>query len=224
MPMQTWVKGLALGALAVTLSCGLVGCSANPHAERDSSRYGVNRVEIAPNVQLHRMPRWDNKNIDVDGDGDREHLAGRNSINNPSVDLRSMASPGGSADMTNGLYPYTFTADRIADLVHSIDGVANARALIAGQTLIVGMNVERGIKPQAKNELTQLARQRILVQAPEFKRVHITAEKPLVRRIQRIADEMRAGHSLTMFNDEVMDLTNRIPAVAPDASPAIPVS
>jgi len=213
------VKGLAAVLLAALLAGG---CTANPHAARDDNRYGVNTVEIAPNTQLVRTPQWDNRNIDMDGDGDREHLSGRNSINNPSVDLRSMTNPGGSVDMTSGIYPHTFTADRIADLANTVDGVANARCLLAGQTAILGVNLKRGIRPQQRDEIIQLVRQRILVQAPEFQRVHITTDRPLTRRIQRLADEMRAGHSLTLFNDDVMDLTRQIPAIGPNASPALP--
>ena len=92
---------------------------------------------------------------------------------------------------------------------------------VAGQTLLLGMNLERGVKPQQQDDLVQLVRQRILVQAPEFKRVHITTDRAQTRRIQRIADEMRAGHSLTMFNDDVMELTRQIPPTGPGTMPAV---
>ncbi|KEO83370.1 YhcN/YlaJ family sporulation lipoprotein [Tumebacillus flagellatus] len=215
-----WVQGL-VALLALVTVTGASGCTQTAREKADN-RYGVNTVEIAPGQDLQRVPNWDNKNIDVDGDGDREHLSGRNNIANPSVDLRSFAHPGGGSDLTQGVYPHTFTADRIADLAHSVNGVANARALVIGQTAIVALNLDKGVRPEAQTGLIQTVRQRILVQAPEFKRVHITADRALHRRVQRIADEIRAGHSLSMFNDDIMDLTRRIPAIGPSMLPAVP--
>jgi hypothetical protein len=219
--MQTkkWVSGLALAMALVAV----VGCSpqAGSGTERDS-RYGTNTLEIGSNPDRQRMPQFDNKNIDVDGDGDREHVSGRNNISNPSVDLRSFAQPGGGSDLTNGVYPHTFTADRLTDLASSVNGVANSRALVVGRTAVLGINLERTVRPQQKGEIIQFVRQRVLVQAPEFQRVHISTDRALNRRIGRIADEIRAGHSLTMFNDDFMDLTKRIPAIGPSAMPAVP--
>lgn len=221
MNKRKWLTGLAAAMLLVPL----VGCTNADHDTAENGRYGINRntVENGTGQTLIRVPRWDNKQIDVDGDGDAEHISGRNQIGNPSVDLRSFAFPGGGArgsDMTNGVYPHTFTADRIADLAHSVNGVANARALVAGQTVIIGLNLERGVKPQQRGDLVKFVRQRVLVQAPEFQRVHITTDRALTRRIQRISDELRAGHSLTMFNDDVMELTRQVPAVGPNNMPA----
>ncbi|MBL0385410.1 YhcN/YlaJ family sporulation lipoprotein [Tumebacillus sp. ITR2] len=220
MQMNKWVRGLAVMLAVVTLT-GVTGCTKGAQEKADN-RYGINTVEIAPGQDLQKVPNWDNKNIDMDGDGDREHLSGRNNIANPSVDLRSFAHPGGGSDLTQGVYPHTFTADRIADLAHSVNGIANARALVIGQTAIVALNLDKGVKPEAQANLVQTVRQRILVQAPEFKRVHITADRALQRRVQRIADEIRSGHSLSMFNDDIMDLTRRIPAIGPSMAPAIP--
>ncbi|MGB8955125.1 MAG: YhcN/YlaJ family sporulation lipoprotein, partial [Tumebacillaceae bacterium] len=172
--------------------------------------------------QQINVPQWDGKQIDVDGDGDREHLSGRNNIGNPSVDLRSFATPGGGADHTQGIYPHTYTADKIAGLAHSVDGVQNARAIITGTTAIIGLNLDRGLNAGRQAAVTQFVRQRVLVQAPEFRRVHITSDKAQTRRIQRIADEMRAGHSLSMFSDDIAELTRTIPAVGPSSMPAVP--
>jgi YhcN/YlaJ family sporulation lipoprotein len=220
MQKNKWVQGLAV-MLAVVALTSMTGCTKGAQNGSDN-RYGVNTVEIAPGQEMHRVPNWDNKNIDVDGDGDREHLAGRNNIANPSIDLRSFANPGGGSDLTQGVYPHTFTADRLADLAHSVNGVANARALVVGQTAIIALNLDKGVKPQAQAQLVQTVRQRILVQAPEFKRVHITADRALQRRVQRIADEIRSGHSLTMFSDDITDLTRIIPAIGPGMTPAVP--
>jgi len=220
MQTKTWIKGLS----ALLVAGLMVGCAptAGPESHRQSSE-GMNTLEIGPGAQRQNAPRFDNKNIDVDGDGDREHLSGRNDLANPSVDLRSFAQPGGGSDLTQGVYPHTFTADRISNLASSVNGVANARALVVGRTVVLGMNLERGVKSHQKAELTQYVRQRILVQAPEFQRVHITTDRQLTRRIQRISDELRSGHSLNMFNNDFMDLTNQIPAVGPSAMPAVPV-
>lgn len=222
MHKHTWIKGLAVAVLLVPL----VGCT--PGVDRDNgaqqARYGTNTVQNAPGQGLVRVPRWDNKQIDVDGDGDAEHISGRNHVGNPSVDLRSFAFPGGSmrgTDTTDGVYPHTFTADRIADLAHSVNGIANARALVVGQTAIIGLNLERGVKPQQRAELVQFVRQRVLVQAPEFQRVHITTDRSLTRRIQRVADDLRAGHSISEYNDDVMELTNKVPAIGPNHLPAV---
>jgi hypothetical protein len=220
MQKNRWVQGLAV-LLAVVTMTSVTGCAKSGQNAADN-RYGVNTVEVAPGQELHRVPNWDNKNIDVDGDGDREHLSGRNNIANPSIDLRSFANPGGGSDLTQGVYPHTFTADRIADLAHSVNGVANARALVIGQTAIVALNLDKGVKPQAQAHLVQTVRQRILVQAPEFKRVHITADRALHRKVQRIADEIRSGHSLSMFNDDITALTQQIPAIGPSNVPAVP--
>lgn len=223
MQANKWITGLA----AAMLLCTMAGCSPQaapgPGDGGDNKyRYGVKGTNLGPGTQQINVPQWDGKQIDVDGDGDREHLSGRNNIGNPSVDLRSFATPGGGADHTKGIYPHTFTADRIADLAHSVDGVQNARAIIAGTTAIIGLNLDRGVNAQRQAAITQFVRQRVLVQAPEFRRVHITSDKAQTRRIQRIADEMRAGHSLTMFNDDISELTRTIPAIGPSSMPAVP--
>jgi len=223
MNKHKWLQGLAAALLLVPLVGCTQGADQDP-AER--GRYNVHRntVENGTGQTLIRVPRWDNKQIDVDGDGDAEHISGRNQIGNPSVDLRSFAFPGGGmrgTDLTNGVYPHTFTADRIADLAHSVNGVANARALVVGQTAIIGLNLERGVKPQQQGDLVRFVRQRILVQAPEFQRVHITTDRALTRRIQRLSDELRAGHSISMFNDDIMELTRQVPAVGPNHMPAV---
>lgn len=220
MQNKGWIQGLAAMLTVVTL-VGISGCTQSAREKADN-RYGVNTVEIAPGQQMQKVPNWDNKNIDVDGDGDREHLAGRNNIANPSIDLRSFANPGGGSDLTQGVYPHTFTADRIADLAHSVNGIANARAIVAGQTALIALNFDKGVPPRTQANLIQTVRQRVLVQAPEFKRVHITADRALQRRVQRIADEIRSGHSLSMFNDDITDLTRRIPAIGPSMAPAVP--
>lgn len=221
MQKQKWITGLAAALLLIPL----VGCTQNADQDPpERGRYGVNKVQTAPGHDMVRVPRWDNKQIDVDGDGDAEHISGKNQIGNPSVDLRSFAFPGGGArgtDMTNGVYPHTFTADRISDLAHSVNGVANARTLVIGQTAIIGLNLERGVKPQQRADLVKFIRQRVLVQAPEFQRVHITTDRAQTRKIQRIADELRAGHSISMFNDDVMELTRQVPAVGPNHMPAV---
>jgi hypothetical protein len=220
MQPKQWIIGLT----ALLVFSTVVGCAptAGPDVKRARTG-GMNALEIGPGAQRQDVPRFDNKNIDVDGDGDREHLAGRNDIANPSVDLRSFAHPNGGSDLTQGVYPHTFTADRIASLASSVNGIANAQALVVGRTVVLGMNLERGVKPHQKPGLVQYVRQRILVQAPEFQRVHITTDRQLTRRIQRISDELRSGHSLTMFNDDFMDLTRQIPPVGPSASPAVPI-
>jgi hypothetical protein len=221
MQRKKWLKGL----LALCLVLPAVGCAggkgAAPRLFEDDTRYGTNTVEIAPGKRDVRVPQWDNKNIDVDGDGDREHLSGANSLNNPSVDLRSFATPNG-ADHTQGIYPHTYTANRIADLANSVDGVQHAYAIVAGQTLIMGINPRKGVRPEQREQIVQLVRQRVLVKAPEFRRVHITADRALARRVQNVAEEMRAGHSLSTFNDEVMELTRLIPPVSPNTMPAVP--
>ncbi|WP_157729328.1 YhcN/YlaJ family sporulation lipoprotein [Tumebacillus algifaecis] len=215
--MQTsmkWITGLtaALTALSIT------GCSATNDFARNEQRYGTNTVQIAPGSERVTMPRFDNKNIDVDGDGDKEHLSGRNDVNNPSVDLRSFTYPG-TTNTTQGIYP-TSTADRVQNLASSVDGVANSRAVVVGRTVVLGLNLERTVRPADRADLVNIVRQRLLVQAPVFERVHITTDRAQTRRIQRLADEMRAGHSLSLYNDEFMDLTRNVPAVGPSMMPA----
>ncbi|MFD2170225.1 YhcN/YlaJ family sporulation lipoprotein [Tumebacillus lipolyticus] len=217
MQMQRkWIIGLTAALIAVTIP----GCSANNDLAQNQQRYGTNTLQIGPKSAKQEMPRFDNKNIDVDGDGDKEHLSGRNDVSNPSVDLRSFTYPG-STDMSQGIYP-TSTADRIQDLASSVDGVANSRAIVVGRTVVLGMNLERTVRPAQKADLVDTVRQRILVQAPVFERVHITTDRALTRRVQRIADELRAGHSLSMYNEEFMDLAKQIPPVGPSTMPAIP--
>ena len=98
----------------------------------------------------------------------------------------------------------------------------NARAIITGNTAIIGLNLDRGLSAGRRAAVTQFVRQRVLVQAPEFRRVHNTSAKAQARRITSIADEMRAGHSLSMFNDDIADLTRTIPAIGPSSMPAVP--
>ncbi|MGZ4032188.1 MAG: YhcN/YlaJ family sporulation lipoprotein [Tumebacillaceae bacterium] len=213
-----WIKGLAVALVLFSA----VGCTPSANRSAQQGSQGANIAEFAPGGQHISVPRYDNKNIDVDGDGDREHLSGYNDVNNPAVDLRSFAHPGGGSDMTQGLHPHTFTADRISDLAHSVNGVANARSLIVGQTAIIGLNLNRSVKKPQVSDLVHYVRQRVLVQAPEFTRVHITTDKALVRKIQNISDQIRAGHSLTMFNDDIMSLTHQIPAIGPSSMPVVP--
>jgi hypothetical protein len=211
-----WITGLTAAALALAIT----GCMPTNDLARNEQRYGTNTVQIGPGSERWDVPRYDNKNIDVDGDGDKEHLSGRNDVNNPSVDLRSFSYPG-STDMSQGIYP-TSTADRIQNLASSVDGVANSRAIVVGRTLVLGLNLERTVRPAQKADIVNFVRQRILVQAPVFERVHITTDRALTKRIQRLADELRAGHSLSMYNDDFMDLTRQIPAVGPNYMPAVP--
>ena len=223
MQAKKWMSGLA----AALVLCTMAGCSPQVSPGRsdlsdNQGRYGTKSTNLAPGTRQMNVPHWDGKQVDVDGDGDREDLSGRNNIGNPSVDLRSLATPGGGADHTQGVYPHTFTADKIAGLAHSVNGVQNARAVITGSTAIIGLNLDRNITGKQRAAITQFVRQRVLVQAPEFRRVHITSDKAQTRRIQRIADEMRAGHSITMFNDDITELTRTIPAIGPSTMPAVP--
>ncbi|HEU4963382.1 MAG TPA: YhcN/YlaJ family sporulation lipoprotein [Bacilli bacterium] len=225
MDTSKWLKALTAALVLVPLA----GC--NPQAAGDNAntdRVGINsRPDGAENIGMVRQTRdvteWDNKSYDVDGDGDRGMLSGRNNIGNPAVDLRSIPQPGSTgANINSGLYAGTATADRIADLAGSVEGVAHANVIVVGETAVIGLNLNRGVAQADMPGLVQLVRQRVLVQAPVFKRVHITTDRAMTRQIRRISDEIRAGHSLTMFNDDFMDLVRRIPAVAPGAMPAVP--
>lgn len=210
-----WITGLTAAILTLTLT---TGCTPSNDLARNQQRYGVNTNNVAPGQEKADLPRFDNKNIDVDGDGDKEHLSGANDVNNPSVDLRSFTYPG-TTNAAQGIYP-TSTADRIQDLASSVDGVANSRAIVVGRTVVLGLNLERTVRPNQKADIVNFVRQRILVQAPVFERVHITTDRAQTRQIQRISDELRKGHSLSLYNDEFMELTKNVPAVGPNMMPA----
>lgn len=224
--MQTsnWLKMLVVLALAAPL----VGCAPEAAGDRgaiNDNRAGVSRLPTDGGftLQSREVPKWDNKNIDVDGDGDREMLRGTNNIGNPAVDLRSIPVPGSTGEnVNNGFYAGTATADRIQDLAGSVNGVAHSNVIVVGETAVIGLNLERTVDPKQVPGIVQFVRQRVLVQAPIFKRVHITTDRALTRQIRRISDEIRQGHSLSMYNDDFMALVRKIPAVGPGTMPAVP--
>lgn len=194
-----WVAWSVLGSLMV--SGILAGC--NPAA---GGRMQTQSIE----------PRYDNRGIDLDGDGDRAWLSGNNNMNNPPVNLRSLAPMGGgSADLTQSPYSGWVTADRVADLVQTVPGVANASAVLRGQTAVVGLTLHRSVPRERAAQIAQEVRRMLLVQAPVFRSVHISTDNVLSRRVFDVSQNIRNGRPLSSMDGEIERLTRDIPVIPP---------
>lgn len=161
-------------------------------------------------------PLYDNRGIDIDGDGDRAWLSGHNEINNPSVNLRNFAPMGpGFRDTTQGPYSGGITADRVENLVQSVQGVDTASVVVSGQTAIIGLTLHRNIPKERAAAIMQEVRQLLMVQAPVFRSVRITTDRALARRVFDVAQNVRSGRPLPTVDREFQQLTRDIPEVAP---------
>ncbi len=193
-----WVAWSVLGALTVS---ALAGCT--PAAGDRMQRQSLE-------------PRYDNRGIDFDGDGDRSWLSGNNNMNNPPVNLRSLAPmAGGSADMTQGPYSGWVTADRVADLAQTVPGVASASAVLRGQTAIVGLSLHRTVPRERAAQIAQEVRRMLLVQAPVFRTVHISTDNVLSRRVFDVSQNIRNGRPLSSMDGEIEQLSRDIPVLPP---------
>ncbi|GAX90191.1 YhcN/YlaJ family sporulation lipoprotein [Effusibacillus lacus] len=196
-----WVAWTLLGAVTVGV---LAGCGqGNP---------GINgRMQ-----STGREPLYDNRGIDIDGDGDRAWLSGHNNINNPPVNLRNFAPLGGGyRDMTADPYSGGLTADRIADLAQSIQGVDNASVVVNGQTAIVGLTLHRHVPRERAEAIKQEVRQLLMVQAPVFRSVRITTDRAMARRVFDASRNVRNGQPLSTQDREFQQLLKDIPEVIP---------
>ncbi|BCJ87656.1 YhcN/YlaJ family sporulation lipoprotein [Effusibacillus dendaii] len=161
-------------------------------------------------------PRNANLGIDVDGDGDRAWLSGHNNLNNPPVNLRDYApsGSGGYRDMTQ-TYSGGVTADRVADLAQSIQGVRDASVVIADQTAIVGLTLQRNVPQDRVEAIKQEVRRLLMIQAPVFRSVRITTDNALSRRIFDAAQNARNGHPISATDQEFSQLVKTVPEVLP---------
>lgn len=198
MRTNPWIAWSVLGALAVGM---ITGCT--PAA---SNRMQTQSIE----------PRYDNRGIDFDGDGDRSWLSGHNNINNPPVNLRNLTPMGGgSVDLTQDRYSGWITADRVADLVQTVPGVDNASTVLKGQTAIVGLTLHRTVPRERVGDIMQEVRRMLMIQAPSFRSVHITTDNVLTRRVFDASQNIRSGRPLSSMDKEIDRLIRDIPAVPP---------
>ncbi|WP_018133002.1 YhcN/YlaJ family sporulation lipoprotein [Effusibacillus pohliae] len=200
MRTDKWIAWTVLGTVTLGLLAGCGGGSP-----------GINHRMQAEKTE----PIYDNRGIDLDGDGDRAWLAGHNNINNPPVNLRNMAPPigGGFRDYTQGTYAGGVTADRIADLAQSIQGVDTASVVVNGQTAIVGLRLHRTVPRERAGAIAQEVRQLLMVQAPVFRSVRITTDSALARRVYDTAQKVRSGQPLSSLDQEIEQLKRDIPEV-----------
>lgn len=201
--MKAVKKSVILGLVSLTVlsGAGVVGCS-----PAQSSTPYTNGITV---------PRWDNKQIDVYGDGDRVQLSRGSKVLSPPVNLSALPPAYGSSNMAQGLYPGGVTADRISDLAHSVQGVDSAHAIVTGRTAIIGLDLRRDLRSSEAGPILQEIRQRLMIQAPIFQQVYITADRGLSRRIWNVTEGIRQGRGLSSFDGEIRFLVNTIPPVPP---------
>ncbi|MFC4769435.1 YhcN/YlaJ family sporulation lipoprotein [Effusibacillus consociatus] len=195
-----WIAWTVLGTMTIGV---LAGCGGNP---------GLNgRMQTIPNTE----PLYENRGIDIDGDGDRAWLSGHNNINNPPVNLTNLAPLGGGyRDMTQ---PYSagMTADRVADLAQSVQGVDTASVVMVGQNAIVGLRLHRTVPRERAVAIAQEVRQLLMVQAPVLRSVRITTDQSLERRVFDLSQSVRNGRALSTTDRDFQDLSRDIPEVPP---------
>lgn len=200
MRTNKWIAWTVLGSMALGV---FAGCGGNP---------GTNgRMQSIPNTE----PLYDNRGLDLDGDGDRARLSGHNNINNPPVNLSNMAPLGGGyRDMTE-TYSGGLTADRVSDLAQSVQGVDTASTVLVGQNAIIGLRLHRTVPPERANAIAQEVRQLLMIQAPVFRSVRITTDNALHRRVFDLAQSVRGGRALSSTDRDIQQLTRDIPEILP---------
>jgi hypothetical protein len=168
-------------------------------------------MQSVPNTE----PLYDNRGIDLDGDGDRAWLSGHNNINNPPVNLSNLAPLGGGYRDTTQIYSGGFTADRVADLAQSIRGVDTASVVLADQTAIIGLRLHRTVPRERANAIAQEVRQLLMIQAPVLRSVRITTDNSLERRVSDMAQSVRSGRNISSADRDFQKLVRDIPEVVP---------
>ncbi|MBX5436134.1 MAG: YhcN/YlaJ family sporulation lipoprotein [Alicyclobacillaceae bacterium] len=150
--------------------------------------------------------QYDTHRVDVDGDGDRARLSGRNHVNNPPWDLRSQppAHSAGTA-LTHGRYAGNGYADTIARLALSVPGVVSSVAVTSGRVVIVGVGI-RHADAHNFRAIQREIRRRVLVNAPDLRYVYVTADHMQVTELNRIADGLRAGIPLDHYKPRIRNL------------------
>lgn len=137
---------------------------------------------------------YDTPSVDADGDGDRIRWSGRNTLNNPPVDIRAQApAHRGSPLTTNGRFAGNGYGDTIANLALSIPGVASSVAVTHGRVVIVGIGLSNQSPLHNVSAIQREMRRRVAVQAPELRYVYVTTDANQVMELNRIADGLRSG-------------------------------
>ncbi|MCL6547692.1 MAG: YhcN/YlaJ family sporulation lipoprotein [Alicyclobacillus sp.] len=150
--------------------------------------------------------QYDTHRVDVDGDGDRARLSGKNDVNNPPWDLRSQppAHSAGTA-LTHGRYSGNAYADTVARLALSVPGVASSVAVASGRVIIVGVGLKHADAHNLRDVQREI-RRRVLVHAPDFRYVYVTANHAQVTELNRIADGLRSGVPLSHYLPRIRSL------------------
>jgi len=157
--------------------------------------------------------QFDTRQMDVDGDGDRARLSGYNQLNNPPVDLR--ASPpahAGSTTLESGRYAGNAYGDTIAKLTMSIPGVTNAVTVVSGRVAFVGVTM-RHMQHYDMTDVSREVRRRLLVQVPDMRYVYVTNQNAQVVELNRIADALRAGHPVSLYQPRLQKLMHELKPV-----------
>ncbi|MDT9724389.1 YhcN/YlaJ family sporulation lipoprotein [Xylanibacillus composti] len=110
-------------------------------------------------------------------------------------------------------------ANRLEELAESIPRVESANCVVFGNTAIVGINVpgnmDRSMVGTIKYSVAEALRK-----DPHGAHAIVTADIDIASRLEEIAEDIRNGHPVSGFADELSDIIGRImPQLPKDVMP-----
>lgn len=119
---------------------------------------------------------------------------------------RSINAPNNTPTSQNQDYPRE-VAERVVNQANQVAGVQNSAAVIAGNTVYLGLELQENVDPKQARELEKVILQRF--NEPHYT-LMVSSDTATVAQIKRVSQGLAQGKPIDSYQEEIRDIGNRL--------------